>query len=281
MLSYRHGFHAGNFADVLKHTVLTTILTYLKKKDTPLCYIDTHAGAGKYSLHSDYALKNREFDNGIGKLWLRTDLPDTLANYVALVKKLNPSGTLNYYPGSPWLAHQLLHAHDPLFLYELHSTESQTLRTQFKAIKRAKVFQEDGLKNSLNLLPPVQHRGFILIDPAYEQQQEYSQVIKTLIAMTKRFATGTYALWYPVIDRNRSQRMEQALIASGIKNIQLFEVGIDADNSGYGMTASGMIVINPPWTLVNAMQTCLPYLATVLGENNQGFYQIKTLVQQD
>jgi len=278
MLSYRHSFHAGNFADVLKHIVLIEILDYLKKKDKPFCCIDTHAGPGTYQLNGEYAQKNREFENGIGKLWQRDDLPDRVASYVDLIKRFNNSELLSCYPGSPAIAKQLLRNKDRLFLYELHSTEIELLSNAVNKDRRIKVFHADGLKHAIGLLPPGEHRGLTLIDPSYEIKSDYSLVVETLIAMYKRFATGTYALWYPVVERSRNQKLEKAIQTSGIKNVQLFELGIGADTNRHGMTASGMIVINPPWTLAATMQQILPWLADVLSNEGAGFYRIQTLL---
>ena len=278
MLSYRHSFHAGNFADVLKHIVLIEILEYLKKKDKPFCYIDTHAGPGSYQLNSNYALKNREFENGIGKLWQRDDLPDCVARYVNLIIRFNSSALLTRYPGSPSIAKQLMRSKDRLFLFELHSTEIKQLNNTFTKDRRIKVFHADGLINAIGLLPPNEHRGLTLIDPSYEIKSDYSLVIESLVNMHKRFATGTYAIWYPVVERSRNLKLELAIQSSGIKNVQLFELGIRADTYEHGMTASGMIVVNPPWTLAATMQRILPGLADVLGKDGKGFYRIQTLV---
>ncbi len=278
MLSYRHSFHAGNFADVLKHIILIKILEHLKKKDKPFCCIDTHAGPGEYALDDGYALKNREFENGIGKLWQRDDLPDDVANYVNIIKKFNNTDELIRYPGSPLFIKQFLRNKDRLFLYELHSTEIELLNISVTRDRRIKVFHADGLKNVLGLLPPNEHRGMILIDPSYEIKSDYNLVIETLIQMHKRFATGIYALWYPVVERSRNKQLEKAIKTSGIKNVQLFELGIKTDTHEHGMTASGMIVVNPPWTLVADMQQILPWLADVLGIDGAGLYRIETLV---
>jgi len=278
MLSYRHSFHAGNFADVLKHIILIKILEHLKKKDKPFCCIDTHAGPGEYALDDGYALKNREFENGIGKLWQRDDLPDDVANYVNIIKKFNNTDELIRYPGSPLIIKQFLRNKDRLFLYELHSTEIELLNISVTRDRRIKVFHADGLKNVLGLLPPNEHRGMILIDPSYEIKSDYNLVIETLIQMHKRFATGTYALWYPVVERSRNQQLEKFIKTGGIKNVQLFELGIKTDTHEHGMTASGMIVVNPPWTLVADMQQILPWLADVLGIDGAGLYRIETLV---
>ncbi|MDD1619405.1 MAG: 23S rRNA (adenine(2030)-N(6))-methyltransferase RlmJ, partial [Methylococcaceae bacterium] len=209
MLSYRHSFHAGNFADVLKHIILIKILEHLKKKDKPFCCIDTHAGPGEYALDEGYALKNREFENGIGKLWQRDDLPDSLANYVNFIKKFNNTDELIRYPGSPLIIKQFLRNNDRLFLYELHSTEIELLNAAVTRDRRVKVFHADGLKNTIGLLPPIEHRGLVLIDPSYEIKSDYQLVIETLIQMHKRFATGTYALWYPVVERTRNKHLEK------------------------------------------------------------------------
>ncbi len=276
MLSYRHAFHAGNFADVLKHIILIKILEHLVKKDKPFCCIDTHAGPGDYALNEDYALKNREFENGIAKLWQRDDLPDSVAGYVNLIKQFN-SGELSRYPGSPLIIKQFLRRKDRLFLYELHSTEVDLLNATVSRNRRIKVFHADGLKNAVGLLPPIEHRGLVLIDPSYEIKSDYTLVTDSLLQMHKRFATGTYALWYPVVERIRNKHLEKAIKTSGLKNVQLFELGIKTDTHEFGMTASGMIVVNPPWTLVAGMQQTLPWLAEVLGIDGAGSYRIETL----
>jgi len=278
MLSYRHAFHAGNFADVLKHIILIKILQHLGKKDKPFCCIDTHAGPGDYVLNEGYALKNREFENGIGTLWQRDDLPDGVADYVTLIKKFNNTDELTRYPGSPIIIKQFLRNKDRLFLYELHSTEIELLSAAVNRDRRIKVFQDDGLKNAVGLLPPEEHRGLVLMDPSYEIKSDYQLVIETLVQMNKRFATGTYALWYPVVERRRNQQLEQTIKNSGLKNVQLFELGIKTDTHEHGMTASGMIVVNPPWTLAAEMQQILPWLADVLGVDGAGSYRLETVV---
>ncbi len=280
MLSYRHSFHAGNFADVLKHIILIQCLEYLRKKDKPFCCIDTHAGPGKYELDGDYALKNKEFENGISKLWQGTDLPEGVDHYVSLIKRFNSPDKLSRYPGSPLITKQLLRDKDRLCLFELHTTEIKLLTALANKDKRISVVHADGLTSCLTLLPPFERRGLVLIDPSYEIKTDYQQVVESLVTMHKRFATGTFALWYPVIERSRNQKLELAIKASGINNIQLFELGIRADSNEHGMTATGMIVINPPWTLAAEMKQVLPYLSEVLGHNGEGFYRIQTLAEE-
>jgi len=280
VLSYRHSFHAGNFADVLKHTVATSIINYMLKKDKPMCYLDTHSGCGAYSLKSNEALKTNEFNNGIMQLWGRADLPEPVAAYLAQVAEFNAQSDLEFYPGSPSIAFQMLREMDRLFLFELHPNEFTTMRENFSGIRQVKMANSDGLKGLVANMPPKERRGLVLIDPSYEIKTEYEQVVDTLVQAYKRFSTGTYALWYPVIDRFTIDKMERQLTAAGIANIQLFELGIKADSSERGMTSSGMIVINPPWTLQKEMQASLPFLADLLGEDGQGFYRIETLAAE-
>jgi len=277
MLSYRHSFHAGNFADVLKHTVLVHILEHLKKKEKPFCYVDTHAGAGLYALNSEHAEKNQEYQQGIACLWAQDDLPTVLAAYIDVIKSFNPKSHVVRYPGSPLLASHLMRQQDRLFLYELHSTDVDILKATLKKDKRVQIAHEDGFKHCVKVLPPQQRRGLVLIDPSYEIKTDYTQVVDTLVALYKRFATGTYALWYPVVERERIQLLEKKIQASQLQNVQLFELGQTADSHTHGMNASGMIVINAPWTLTAAMEEALPYLAERLGLEGQGNYRIKPL----
>lgn len=280
MLSYRHGFHAGNFADVLKHTVLVHMLEYMIQKEKPLRIIDTHAGAGVYKLNGPQAQKNREFDNGISHLWASEQTPAAIARLVELVGTINSGEQLQLYPGSPLIAQTLMRPIDRLFLHELHPTDFQFLRDCMRDDRRIKVENEDGFTSLQALLPPPDRRALILIDPSYEVKSDYQHLIKQLVQAHKRFPTGTYAIWYPVVLRQRIDEMELALKKSGIKNIQLMEFGLQADNPEYGMTSSGMIVINPPWTLWGAMEEALPWLVDTLTENDSGFYRLEQLVSE-
>ena len=280
MLSYRHSYHAGNYADVLKHTVLASVLDYLLQKDKPFCYLDTHSGCGAYELDSAQSLKTGEFNNGIGALWDKQDLPAPVSRYIEQVEAFNGKGALRLYPGSPMITNQMRRDDDRMFLFELHPNEFTNMRTNFSGDRQIKMANKDGLQGLIANMPPKERRGLILIDPSYEIKTEYDEVVETLIAAHRRFATGTYALWYPVVKRALISKMERALKSSGIKNIQLFELAIEADTEERGMTASGMIVINPPWTLQKEMQHSLPYLAAALGVNGAGSYRIETLVAE-
>src|SRR3990170_5649383 len=177
MLAYRHAFHAGNHADVLKHTVLTLVLRYMNQKAKPYRLVDTHAGAGGYSLEGRYALKKGEFEQGIGRLWDRDDLPEAVADYVARVREFNPQGTLEQYPGSPAFAQMLLRAQDQLRLFELHPTDYRILESYLGKVKGAEVRNADGFDGLKGQLPPSTRRGVVLIDPSYEGHGDYARVI--------------------------------------------------------------------------------------------------------
>ena len=280
MLSYRHSFHAGNFADVLKHTVSVSIFHHFRKKAKPFCYLDTHSGCGAYALNSTEALKTKEFANGISMLWEKKSLPQPVQSYLDQVVEFNAQSKLAYYPGSPSIARQLMRENDRLFLFELHKNEFSNMRENFSGDRQIKMANKDGLQGLIANMPPKERRGFVLIDPSYEIKTEYEEVVDTLEQAVKRFATGMFALWYPVIKRSTIDKLEKDLIATGIKNIQLFELGIEEDGIERGMTASGMIVINPPWTLKKEMQASLPFLAKTLGVNGQGHYRIETLAEE-
>jgi len=276
MLSYRHSFHAGNFADVLKHIIQVEVLEYLCQKDKAFDYIDTHAGAGIYSLTSDHAKKTGEFEQGIGRM-VNTRIPE-ISGYLDAVKACNDKNRLQNYPGSPYIANQFLRSQDQANLFELHPADFQTLNQLFQSKRQIKVHKKDGYEGLLSLLPPKSRRGLVLIDPPYEVKEDYQKTVSTIIQAHKKFATGTFAIWYPVVDRARIVQMLQSLKKSGIRRIQVYELGLTADTKEHGMTASGMIVINPPWTLMDRMKIVLPKLLATIDANNTGFYQHDELV---
>ncbi|MEW6997372.1 23S rRNA (adenine(2030)-N(6))-methyltransferase RlmJ [Colwelliaceae bacterium BS250] len=278
MLSYRHSFHAGNFADVLKHIVLVEILEHFTQKDKSFDYIDTHSGAGLFNFSSEHAAKLQEYSNGIGKL-NQQDWPE-LASYFAAINQHNTTDKLEYYPGSPIFATHFLRAQDRAWLYELHPADFELLNDNAANGRKVRVKCEDGFKGLIGLLPPASRRSLVLIDPPYEIKTDYDLVVKTIIKAHKTFATGTYAIWYPVVDRARIDKMEHGLLKSGIKNIQRFELALTADTEERGMTSSGMIVINPPWTLFDKMNTLLPKLTAAIGEDASAFYKCDVLAAE-
>ncbi|UCQ11483.1 23S rRNA (adenine(2030)-N(6))-methyltransferase RlmJ [Edwardsiella tarda] len=280
MLSYRHSFHAGNHADVLKHTVQSLIIEALKEKEKPFLYLDTHAGAGRYLLSGEHAEKTGEYLEGIARLWQQDDLPAELEPYMMAVRHFNRSGQLRYYPGSPLIARQLLREQDRLHLSELHPSDFPLLRAEFQKDERARVVRENGYQQLKSQLPPASRRGLILIDPPYELKSDYQDVVKGIQEGYKRFATGTYALWYPVVLRQNIKRLVHTLEESGIRRILQIELAVRPDSDQRGMTASGMIVINPPWKLEGQMRSVLPWLHQVLVPEGTGHTSVNWIVPE-
>lgn len=280
MLSYRHSFHAGNHADVLKHIVQTLIIESLKEKEKPFLYLDTHAGAGRYQLTNAHATRTGEYLEGIARLWQQEEVPELILPYLEAVGSLNTSDELRYYPGSPLLAAKLLREQDLLMLTELHPSDFPLLRTEFSRDKRVRVSREDGFGQLKSKLPPASRRGFALIDPPYELKQDYSAVVKGIMEGYKRFATGTYAIWYPVVHRQQIKRMLKELEATGIRKILQIELAVKPDSDQLGMTASGMIVINPPWKLASQMTSILPWLHKTLVPEGTGHTLVEWVVPE-
>lgn len=271
MLSYRHAFHAGNHADVLKHMVLALIIDYMKQKEKPFWYIDTHAGAGMYALDSSEAKKNSEFAGGISRvLDRRASLPEFLRPYFAVLDELNRAQP-NYYPGSPLFAAHLLREVDRLRLFEMHPQDSELLKNNFKSDRRVLVAAGDGFDGLKALLPPPTKRALVLIDPPYELKEDYARVVKSLQDALRRFATGTYAVWHPLLPRADAARLPQQLAALPVPSLRI-ELRVSQSQGEFGMYGSGMFVLNPPWLLRDQMQVVLPLLRDILGgDDNAGF----------
>jgi 23S rRNA (adenine2030-N6)-methyltransferase len=280
MLSYRHAFHAGNHADVLKHFVLAQVLEYFAQKDKPFWYVDTHAGAGMYALDTGYATQNAEFNSGIGRLWNRDDLPPALADYVALVRKFNANGKLKFYPGSPSCALPLLRADDRMRLFELHPSDSKLLRRTFdSAGRKVKIEAQDGFAGLKALLPPPPRRAVALIDPPYEEKQDYARVIDALKDSLQRFSTGTYLLWYPLLQRPEPRLLEERLKKLGLESWLHVTLTVQAPSpDGFGMRGSGLFIINPPWTLPATLNATMPYLARMLAQDNDAGFSLEFAV---
>lgn len=281
MLSYRHSFHAGNHADVLKHIVLTLILESLQQKEKAFYYLDTHASVGRYRLFSNDAEKTAEFEQGIARLWGKTDLPEEIQRYVNLIKKLNYGGKeLRYYAGSPLIAAQLLRPQDRALLTELHPTDFPLLRNNFKEFANITTKRDNGFHQLKATLPPKERRGLVLIDPPYELKEDYDLVVNAIEEGYKRFSTGIYAIWYPVVLRQQTKRIMKGLEANGIRKILQIELAIRPDSEQRGMTASGMIVINPPWQLEAQMKRILPYLTKTLVPEDIGSWKVNWLTPE-
>ncbi len=262
---------------MLKHLVLVQMLAHLTAKETPVWFVDTQAGAGAYALDGTFAQKKGEFKEGIGRLWERDGLPPALAEYVHQVKALNPGGALRVYPGSPQIALQMLREQDRLQLFELHSTESEVLQQHFSKVKRRVSVQAmDGFAGLKGVLPPTSRRGLVLIDPSYEDKEDYRKVVEVMRDALQRFATGVYAVWYPQVQRQEAQDLPAQLkqLTEG-KWLQVSLTVKAASKDGLGLHGSGMFVFNPPWKLEAALIAAMPALVKLLGQDGQAAYSLK------
>ncbi len=262
---------------MLKHLVLVQILAYLTAKETPVWFVDTQAGAGAYALDSTFAQKKGEFRDGIGRLWGRGDFPLALTEYVHQIKALNPDGALRAYPGSPQIALQMLREQDRLQLFELHSTESEVLQQHFSNVKRRVSVQAgDGFAGLKGVLPPASRRGLVLIDPSYEDKDDYRKVVEVMRDALQRFATGVYAVWYPQVQRQEAQDLPARLkqLAQG-DWLQVSLTVKAAPKDGLGLHGSGMFIFNQPWKLEAALIAAMPVLVKLLGQDGQAAYSLK------
>ena len=267
MLAYRHAFHAGNHADVLKHTTLALVLRYMNQKDKPYRLVDTHAGAGGYSLEGRFAQKKGEFEQGVLRLWGRDDLPPAVADYVALVRQFNTDGGLKQYPGSPAFAQMILRAQDQLRMFELHPTDHRILASYLGELKGAEVYDTDGFDGLKGQVPPSTKRGVVLMDPSYEGHRDYNRVIVSLRDALTRFVDGVYMVWYPQVSKLEAAQLPKRLEALAPKGWLHARLTVQQpDQQGFGLAGSGMFVINPPYTLHDELLTVLPYLTEVLGQ---------------
>jgi len=288
MFSYRHAFHAGNHADVLKHTVLIATLDHLLEKDAALTVVDTHAGAGLYRLDGDYAGTSGEAAEGVLRLVAEAKapaaapLPDALARYLEVVRDFNPKGGAKIYPGSPFITHHLLREHDKLKLFELHPTDARTLDAniaQLEAGRQITVLRDDGFGSATKFLPPPSRRALVLCDPSYEIKSDYARVLDFVGAALKRFATGTYAVWYPIIPRPEAHDLPRRLKTLATKagkpwlhatlTVKSSKIVTDAAGATHrpGLPASGMFLINPPYTLKALLEPALPQMAQRLAQD--------------
>jgi 23S rRNA (adenine2030-N6)-methyltransferase len=268
MLAYRHAFHAGNHADVLKHLVLCLVLRHMNDKDKGWRYVDTHAGAGGYSLEGAYANKRAEYADGIGRLWARDDLPGPVGDLVALVRRFNDGAALRQYPGSPAFAHLLRRPQDELHLYELHPTEHKILASYLGDEPGVRVTMGDGFGAIRRELPPPTRRGVMLIDPPYERKNDYAKVLAAVREALDRFADGTLIVWLPQLQLLEAAQLPQRLKAAaapakkGWLHARLTVA--QADARGYGLIGSSVFVINPPHTLKHVLAPVMPWLADAL-----------------
>ncbi|ENM3806401.1 23S rRNA (adenine(2030)-N(6))-methyltransferase RlmJ [Vibrio cholerae] len=279
MLSYRHSFHTGNHADVLKHIVQSLILNSLQQKEKPFVYHDTHSGVGRYDLTHEWSEKTGEYKQGIARVWQQDNIPAELDSYLDAIRQLNQGETLRYYPGSPRVARAHLREQDRMVLTELHPSDYPLLEQEFHRDRQVSIYKEDGFARLKASLPPQERRGLVLIDPPYELAKEYRDVVQAIAQSYKRWATGIYAIWYPVVNRCDIDDMVEGLQGLGIRKILQIELGVSPDTNERGMTASGMIVVNPPWTLESQMQTILPFLKQAIAPAT-GHYKVEWVVPE-
>ena len=305
MFSYRHAFHAGNHADVLKHTVLIATLDHMLEKDAALTVVDTHAGAGLYRLDGDYADTSGEASQGVLRLLAppppaappkkgappkaEVPLADAIARYLEVISDFNPKGGAKVYPGSPFVTQHLMRDHDRLKLFELHPTDGRTLAAniaQLDAGRQITVLNEDGFGSATKFLPPPSRRALVLCDPSYEIKSDYARVLDFVEGALKRFATGTYAVWYPIIPRPEAHDLPRRLKTMATKSgkswlhatLTVKSSKITTTPTGEtrrpGLPASGMFLINPPYTLKAQMTAALPQLVERLGQDRNAAFSL-------
>ncbi|MEI4483708.1 MULTISPECIES: 23S rRNA (adenine(2030)-N(6))-methyltransferase RlmJ [unclassified Phyllobacterium] len=274
-MNYRHAYHAGNFADVVKHIILTRIVLYLQRKEQAFRVMDTHAGIGRYDLKGTEAGKTGEWVNGVGRLMgakLNPQVAELLAPYLDIIRAENVDGQMRHYPGSPLIVRHLLRKQDRLSALELHPQDAKLLAEVFEGDFQTRVTELDGWLALGAHLPPKEKRGLVLIDPPFEVGGEFDRLVEGLARAHKRFSGGTFALWYPVKDIQQLRRFTDMLADTGIPKILRTELMIRAPSAEPRLDGTGMIIVNPPFTLEAELQTILPALSKILSdEPNAGF----------
>ena len=278
-MNYRHAYHAGNFADVLKHIILTLLIEHQKKKEAPFRVIDTHAGIGFYDLTAIEPLKTNEWSGGIGRLFdknLSFQNEVLLEPYLKVIKDENLQGDLKFYPGSPVIARRLLRPQDRLIVNELHPEDYAQLARRFPRDRHVKVLNLDGWIALKALLPPKEKRGIILIDPPFEKSGEFERMVVGLKEGLERFSTGTFFLWYPIKDLKARDLFHSAIATLRLKNIVVAEFYVGPILSDDQLHGAGYLIINPPFTLASQLQTLLPELCRLLSVDNMASFELDT-----
>jgi 23S rRNA (adenine2030-N6)-methyltransferase len=269
-MNYRHIYHAGNFADVFKHAVLARLIAYLKQKDKPFRVIDTHAGIGVYDLSSEEAQKTGEWRDGIGRV-MEASLPPSVAPligpYLETVRALNPGGGIGLYPGSPKISRLMLRKEDRLSLMELHPADYEELAENFAGDFQTRVTHLDGWLALNAHLPPKEKRGLILVDPPFELEGEYRRLADGLAKGWRKFPGGVYCLWYPLKQGAPIQAFHEALEALEIPKMLCAELSVRSDRDATGLSGSGLIIVNPPYTLKTELDILLPWLAKLMAQD--------------
>jgi 23S rRNA (adenine2030-N6)-methyltransferase len=272
-MNYRHAFHAGGFADVFKHAVLTRVLVHLREKTTPFRVIDVHAGAGLYDLAAAEAARTGEWRDGIGRLFdasLPAAAGELLTPYLAAVRVFNPDGALRYYPGSPLVAARLLRPRDRLVACELVPDAAAALARRLRPIEQAKVVTIDGWIALSAYLPPIERRGVVLLDPPYERPDDFARLAASLAAAYRKWPTGVYVAWYPIKGRDGPERLAKTLQRSGVERALRLELTVAAGESEGRLGSSGLVVVNPPWRLQGEAEIMLAALSDVFARGARG-----------
>ncbi|HVV78138.1 MAG TPA: 23S rRNA (adenine(2030)-N(6))-methyltransferase RlmJ [Pseudolabrys sp.] len=282
-MNYRHAFHAGNFADVLKHVVLSRVLVHLREKAGAFRVVDTHAGAGLYDLSSNEATRGGEWQNGIGRL-LDATLPkqaaELLAPYLDAIRALNPPDRLRHYPGSPVLAQHFLRKQDRLIACELEPNAASALRRSLRGDDRAKAIEIDGWTGLTAYIPPVERRGVVLIDPPFEEKGDYTRLANALDTARRKWASGAYLLWYPIKGRPEPDALAKRIRRFAIPKVMRVELTVSPLSDPTRLNGCGLIVLNPPWKLADELAGLLPILAGVLAPAGKGASRLDWLTAE-
>lgn len=278
-MNYRHAYHAGNHADVLKHIVLARIFALMARKDTPFAYLDSHSGIGLYDLLGNEASRTGEWESGIGRLWERDDLPELLQDYLEVVRALNPDGGLEFYPGSPELARRLTRPQDRVMLNELHPEDGRLLKANMAGERRISVHQGDGWLLPRAFLPVSEKRGVLLIDPPFEQPDDLERCVTALDEAIGRMRQTVVAIWYPIKDCRQLKRFYQRLEKSSAPKMLRVELCVHPADAADRLNGSGLVIANPPWPLDEELRGLLPWLAQTLAQS-EGSSQVDWLIAE-
>ncbi len=280
MLAYRHLFHAGNFADVFKHSLLAQLVLLLEKKDKPFFVLDTHAGTGLYDLTHAWAQKNAEFRDGIAKIWRRPGAPAEFKPYLDVIRGENGDGELRFYPGSPRIVRRLLRPGDRMVLCELNKKDCEELHGHFSRDRQVKVELADGYQALKAHLPPQERRGLIFVDSSFDRSKEFDRLTQGFVEAHAKFATGVYALWYPLMEPMAMRLFERGLLATGIHKILQLELALFPDSWTASMRGCGMLVVNPPFGFEAISRRMLDWIWPALSADGDGRARVQWLVPE-
>ena len=270
-MNYRHAFHAGNHADVLKHYVLSRLIALLSRKEAPFAYLDSHAGVGLYDLQGDQASRTGEWLQGIDRLWQAEDVPDPLLDYLEVIRARNPDGVLRHYPGSPELARMLTREQDRLHLNEKHPEDGRLLKENMHGDRRVAVHLGEGWHVPRALLPTREKRALLLIDPPFEQADEQERCVQALNDAIGRMRQAVVAIWYPIKDLNQLKRFYRDLQKSPAPKLLRVELYVQAADDAQRLNGSGLVISNPPWGLEDELKQVLPWLTSLLRQGQAGW----------